>query len=79
MKLLQDFDVKNKRILVRCDFNVPVDAAGNMLDDFRIKKALPTIRYLMEKKARIILLAHLGEPEGKVVESLKLKGIVNAL
>lgn len=71
-KTLEDLDTKNKRVLVRCDFNVPLDKDGNISDDFRIVKALATIRYLMEKKAKIILMSHLGEPEGKEVKNLKL-------
>jgi len=79
MKGLKDFDVKNKRVLVRCDFNVPLDEKGNILDDFRIKKTLPTINYLMEKEAKIILMNHLGRPEGKVVESLRLTPVQDRL
>src|SRR3989344_6505188 len=79
MKYLTDFDVENKRVLVRCDFNVPLDDTGNILDDFRIKKTLPTLQYLLSKKARIILMSHLGEAEGKVVEGLRLGPIKNTL
>lgn len=61
-KTLKDFSVINKRILVRCDFNVPVDEKGNISDDFRIKQSLPTIKYLVENKAKIILMSHL-DPE----------------
>ena len=55
-KTLKDYSVIDKRVLVRCDFNVPVDEKGNILDDFRIKKTLPTIKYLIENKAKIILM-----------------------
>ncbi len=72
MRLLGDFDFRNKRILVRCDFNVPLSKEGEILDDFRIKQALPTIFYLMENKAKIVLMSHLGRPEGKAVEGLKM-------
>ncbi len=71
MKGLGDFNFKNKRVLLRCDFDVPV-ANGVILDDFRIKKALPTIQYLVGKGAKLILMAHLDRPEGKTVEELKL-------
>ena len=51
-KTLRDFDVAGKRVLVRCDFNVPLDEKGNILDDFRIKRTLPTIKYLIDQKAK---------------------------
>lgn len=62
MNNLRKFDLNNKKVLVRCDFNVPLDRKGNILDNFRIKKSLPTIKYLLEKKAKIILISHLGRP-----------------
>ncbi len=83
MKTLDDFNVKNKRVLVRCDFNVPLDATHpppyKVLDDFRIKQTIPTIEYLIKKGAKIILMSHLGKPEGKVVESLRLTPVQNKL
>jgi 3-phosphoglycerate kinase len=79
MRTLKDFEVKGKRVLVRCDFNVPLDKKGNILDDFRIKKSIPTIKYLREKEAKIILMSHLGRPGGKAVESLRLTPIQNRL
>lgn len=63
MKTFKDIEVANKRILVRCDFNVPVSDNNDILDDFRIRQALPTIKYLIEKKAKIILMSHL-DPKG---------------
>jgi phosphoglycerate kinase len=71
-KSIKDFNVLNKRVLVRCDFNVPIDNKGKILDDFRIKKSLLTIKYLIENKAKIILMSHLGDPQGKIVPILKL-------
>ncbi len=68
-KTLKDFDLQNKRVLVRCDFNVPLDEEGNILDDFRIKKTIPTIEYLIKNKAKVILISHLGRP----TESSKFK------
>lgn len=62
MKTVRDFDVESKKVLVRCDFNVPLDERGNIVDDFRIQESLPTIRYLREKGAHVILIAHLGRP-----------------
>lgn len=72
MKTLKDFSVKDKRVLMRCDFNVPLDDQGNILDDFRISQTIPTIRYLIGKGAKAILMSHLDDPHGKVVESLRL-------
>lgn len=72
MKTLKDFSTNTKRILVRCDFNVPLDKKGNILDDFRIKEVMPTIEYLVEQKARIILMSHLGEPNGEYIKELKM-------
>ena len=78
-KTLKDFDFTNKKTLVRCDFNVPIDDKGNILDDFRIKESLPTIKYLLSQKAKIILMAHLGELNGKVVEILKMDRVKEKL
>ncbi len=75
MKTLKNFDVKGKRVLLRCDFNVPLSEEGVVLDDFRIKETIPTIRYLADNGAKIILMSHLGRPEGKVVEGLRLTPI----
>lgn len=68
MKNLKDFSVTSKRVLVRCDFNVPVDEKGNIQDDYRIKMALPTIKYLIENKAKIILMSHLDPDSTGVVD-----------
>jgi 3-phosphoglycerate kinase len=79
MKTLKDFSVNNKRVLVRCDFNVPLDEKGNISDDFRIRQTLPTIKYLIDNKAKIILMSHLGEPGGKVVPELRLDKVAEKL
>jgi 3-phosphoglycerate kinase len=79
MKTLKEVSVTNKRILVRCDFNVPLDKKGNILDDFRISQSLPTIKYLIENQAKIILMSHLGEPEGQIIPELKLDKVTERL
>lgn len=67
-------NLKNKRVLLRVDFNVPLSKDGrvNHSEDYRLVQTLPTIRYLIKKKAKIIILAHLGRPNGQIVESLRL-------
>ncbi|MDO8672421.1 MAG: phosphoglycerate kinase, partial [Dehalococcoidia bacterium] len=71
-----DIDVAGKRVLVRVDFNVPVDPeTGAILNDSRIRGALPTLSYLISKGAKVILVTHFGRPAGKVVESMRLDKI----
>lgn len=71
-KTIRDIDVKGKRVLVRVDYNVPLKN-GQITDDYRIKKSLPTIEYLVEKGAKIILCSHLGRPDGKPNPEFSLK------
>jgi len=79
MKSLPDFNLSGKRVLVRCDFNVPLGKQGEILDSFRIKKTIPTIEYLIERGAKVILMSHLGRPRGKIVEELSLTPVQNKL
>ena len=64
-KTVEDIDVAGKKVLVRCDFNVPFDAEGNIADPKRINEAMKTIKYLVDHKAKVILCSHLGRPKGE--------------
>ena len=79
-KTVKDIDVAGKKVLLRCDFNVPQDKAiGAITDDKRIVAALPTIRYLLEQKAAVIACSHLGKPKGEWKESLSLTPVAKRL
>ena len=78
-KTVKDIDVNGKKVLVRCDFNVPLDENLNITDDTRITAALPTIKYLMENGAKVILCSHFGRPKGEVNEKYSLKPVSKRL
>lgn len=77
---IKDVDVKGKRVLVRVDFNVPLDKkTGEITDDRRIRAAVPTIKYIAENGGKVMLISHLGRPDGKVVEKLRMGGVAECL
>ncbi len=76
---LRDLDVEGKRVLVRVDFNVPLDDGGSITDDTRVRAALPTIRAILEGGGRPVLMSHLGRPKGAVVDSMRLTPVAARL
>jgi len=78
-KTIRDIQVAGKRVLVRVDFNVPLDAELHITDDTRIKAAIPTIQYLLDQGAAVILMSHLGRPKGQVVDSMRLTPVAKRL
>jgi 3-phosphoglycerate kinase len=78
-KFVQDVPVKGKLVFVRNDFNVPLDTAGRITDDTRIKAALPTFRYLIENGARVVCSSHLGRPKGEVIPECTLAPVARRL
>lgn len=78
-KTIEDIDVSGKRVLVRCDFNVPLDADGNITDENRIVGAMPTIKYLVDKGAKVILCSHMGKPKGEPKKEFSLAPVAKRL
>jgi phosphoglycerate kinase len=78
-KTIRDIQVAGKRVLVRVDFNVPLDAELHITDDTRIKAAIPTIQYLLDQGAAVILMSHLGRPKGQVVDTMRLTPVAERL
>jgi phosphoglycerate kinase len=79
MRFVEDLDVKGRTVFVRVDFNVPLMAAGEIRDDTRIRASLPTIKYLMDRGAKIVLASHLGRPKGKPDPAMSLKPVAKRL
>jgi phosphoglycerate kinase len=71
-KSVRDVDLGGKRVIMRVDFNVPLDKEGNITDDTRIRAALPTIEYILGENTKLMLMSHLGRPKGQVKEELRL-------
>ena len=78
-KTIKDIDLKGKKVLVRCDFNVPMDEERNITDNTRIVAALPTIKYLLENNCAIILCSHLGRPKGEFKPEFSLEPVSKEL
>ncbi len=78
-KTIKEIDVKGKKVLVRCDFNVPMDEEKNITDNTRIVAALPTIKYLLDNDCAIILCSHLGRPKGEFKPEFSLKPVAKEL
>jgi phosphoglycerate kinase len=78
-KTVKDIDLKDKKVLVRCDFNVPMDENKNITDNRRIVSALPTIKYLLEQNCKVVLCSHLGRPKGEFKPEYSLKPVAQEL
>ena len=76
---IEDLPLRGKRVIIRADFNVPLDESGHITDDTRIRGTLPTINYAVDEGARVILCSHLGRPKGKVDPRLSLAPVARRL
>jgi phosphoglycerate kinase len=79
MKNISDLDIKEKKVLIRVDFNVPLDEQGNITDDTRIRGVLPTINYALDEHAKVIIISHLGRPKGERQEKFSLAPVAKRL
>ena len=79
IKTIKDVDLKGKKVFVRVDFNVPFDSKGEISDDTRIVAALPTINYLIDEGAKVVLTSHLGRPKSKADTQFSLAPVAKAL
>lgn len=78
-KTLKEMDLTDKKVLVRVDLNAPLDNAGDVVDDKKIRSIIPTIKHLMDYKAKIILISHLGRPDGEVIEFFRMNKVTERL
>ena len=76
---IRDLDLKNRRVFIRVDFNVPLDEHGRVTDDTRIVETLPTIDYALQHRAHVILASHLGRPKGKPNPKMSLRPVAEHL
>ena len=79
IRSIKDLSLKGRRVLIRVDFNVPMDANGAITDDNRIRAALPTVRHAIEAGAKVVLMSHMGRPKGEVIKSLSLVPVARRL
>jgi phosphoglycerate kinase len=79
MKNIKDLDIKEKKVLIRVDFNVPLDEQGNITDDTRIRGVLPTINYALDEQAKVIICSHMGRPDGQRQEKFSLAPVAKRL
>ncbi|HUD07515.1 MAG TPA: phosphoglycerate kinase [Candidatus Saccharimonadales bacterium] len=78
-KTVRDIELQGKTVLMRADYNVPLNSDGSIISDYRIRQTLPTIRYLLDQSVKLVICSHLGRPEGKIDPALSLKRIANRL